>query len=382
MLGGHAIHRAPVNEEMAQRRPHDHATSGLWSGRGKGQRRVPMVTQSDIQDGHSSQGSQLMVGASTVAQGADAHVARTARVSVVVPAYNCATTIERLLLSLFQQTYPAHAFDIIVVDDASTDATATLAERLLTEWGGAGRVLRKPNGGPASARNAGWRASDADVIAFIDADCAAEPDWLAAVVGALDMAPSSDNATVVGGAACHIRNVAPPSWVSDYLTACDFYRQRERNGQVDYLITPNVAFRRAALDQVGGFAEHQGVWAEDADLSFRLKREGYALLLAPGGGVTHFGAPGTVANLCHKLYRYGFGSATLSRSWRNGRSPLTEFIRHSGAAALALPLALRLRRRVGWRRALAFTPLIAVEHLAFCSGIVAAVWSAAGRNSA
>jgi mycofactocin glycosyltransferase len=298
-------------------------------------------------------------------------------VSVVIPAYNCAAHVERLLASLCAQTYPRDRYEIILVDDGSSDDTAARAERALAQWDGAGRVLRKPNAGPASARNAGLRASTADVIAFIDADCVADPDWLASVVGALATGESG-----AAGAGGPLRNVAPPGWVTDYLDACQFFRQRARNGVVDYLLTANVAFRRAALTRVGGFAERRGVWAEDADLSFRLKQQGYALLLAPGGCVTHFGSPGSVRSLCRELYRYGFGAAVLSRNWRNGRTPASEFIRHGGAAALAPLLAWRLRRKVGLARALSFWPLITLEHLSFCWGLCRGVLSDAGRGMA
>jgi glycosyltransferase involved in cell wall biosynthesis len=278
------------------------------------------------------------------------------------------------MTSLFAQTYPHDAYEIIVVDDGSRDDTAERAERLLATWDGAGRVLRKPNGGPASARNVGLRASTADVIAFIDSDCVADPDWLSAVVPTL--------ATGAAGVGGPLRNVSPPGWVSDYLDACQFFRQRTRNGVVDYLLTANVAFRREALARVGGFDERRGVWAEDADLSFRLKQEGYALLLAPAGGVTHFGSPGSVKSLCRELYRYGFGAAVLSRNWRNGRTPATEFVRHGGAAALAPLLAFRLRRRVGLGRAMSFWPLITLEHLSFCWGLCMATMRGAAEKGA
>lgn len=282
-------------------------------------------------------------------------------VSVVIPAYNSAKHAPRLLETLFAQTYPHDRYEILLVDDGSTDATASVAERAFAQWDGVGRVIRKANGGPASARNAGLRASTADVIAYIDSDCIADADWLTSLVPML-----ADGAAGVGGP---LRNISPPGWVSDYLDACQFFRQRTRNGVVDYLLTANVAFRRDALMQVGGFAERPGVWAEDADLSFRLKQEGYTLLLAPTGTVTHFGSPGTISSLIRELYRYGFGSATLSRSWRNGRTPTTEFIRHGGAAVLAPLLALRLSGRVGFARAMSFWPLITLEHLSFCWGL-------------
>lgn len=293
-------------------------------------------------------------------------------VSVVIPAHNSAAYIGQLLPSLFAQTYPR--FEIILVDDGSSDATAAVAEQALARWGGAGRVLRQRNGGPGSARNAGLRASSADAIAFIDADCVADPDWLASLTQAL-----ASGATGAGG---FVRTLAPTGWVASYLDACQFYRQRVRHGVVEYLLTANAAFRREALAYVGGFTERPGVWAEDADLSFRLKRQGYTLALAHGGAVTHAGAPTSPLGLARTLYRYGFGSAALSHVWRNGRTPAVELIRHAGAAALAPWLALRLRRRVGLARALSYWPLIALEHASFCWGLCAASLRGVGEKGA
>lgn len=293
-------------------------------------------------------------------------------VSVVIPAYDSAAHISPLLASLAAQTYPRQRYEIILVDDGSRDATAAMAERALAQWDGASRVLRQRNGGAARARNAGIRASSADVIAFIDADCVADRDWLASLAQTI--------ATGVAGVGGPVRSSASAGWIEGYLDACQFYRQRARNGVVDYLLTANAAFRREALERVGGFTERPGVWAEDADLSFRLKRQGYTLALAPGAVVTHAGAPSTPLGLSRALYRYGFGSATLSRSWRNGRAPAVEFVRHAGAAALAPALALRLSRRVGLARALSYWPLIALEHASFCTGLCVASLRGAGER--
>lgn len=294
-------------------------------------------------------------------------------VSVVIPAYNSAAYIGPLLASLVAQTYPRQRYEIIVVDDGSSDATAAVAERALASWQGVSRVLRQRNGGPASARNAGIRASSADIVAFIDADCVAVDDWLASLTQAF--------ATGAAGAGGSVRARTSAGWVAGYLDACQFYRQRARDGVVDYLLTANAAFRRDALAQVGGFTERPGVWAEDADLSFRLKRQGYTLTLA-SAAVTHLGAPSSPLGLARVLYRYGFGSAALSHGWRNGRTPMVEFIRHAGAAALAPALALRLSRRAGLARALSYWPLITLEHASFCLGLCVAILRGAGERSA
>jgi GT2 family glycosyltransferase len=302
------------------------------------------------------------------------------RVTVVVPAYNSAKVLGACLRSLFAQTYPLDRYAIIVVDDGSADDTAAVACGLATGWDGQLTVVRKANGGPASARNAGIAATDdaVDVIAFLDADCVAEPTWLEALVSCL----AATRAAGVGGP---LVNVFAPDWVSRYLDAAQFYRHRmRRDGTVDYLVTANVAFRRAALLAVEGFSQCEGAWGEDADLSFRLIQSGYTLLLAQQGIVTHYGVPTSLGGFVKELYRYGYGNGVLSRAWPRGRQPDAELLRHMGAVVLAPRLALRLRyaRRAGWLRALSFCPLIAIEHTSFCVGLVHAVVGGARRRNA
>lgn len=295
-------------------------------------------------------------------------------VSVVVPAYNRAALLEPCLASLFAQTYPRARYEVVLVDDGSTDDTAARAVALASGWDGRFTLVRQPNGGPASARNAGIRAATGAIIAFTDSDCTASPDWLVGLVDAL-VAGGAD------GAGSQIANVTPPGWVASYLTASNFYRQRVRRGAVDYLLTASVAYRRAALEAVGGFAERRGAWGEDADLSFRLKQAGFRLLLAPTGGVTHYGSPASVATFARELYRYGRGNVLLSRTWRNGRTPAVELTRHAGAVALAFWLALRRAPRVGVLRALGFYPLIVLEHTSFIAGLVSGMLGTDGGRS-
>lgn len=296
-------------------------------------------------------------------------------VSVVVPAYNSAAYLPRCLSSLTSQRYPRDRYEVIVVDDGSTDDTARIAHEIAHAWDGHMIVLRESNGGPASARNAGISASAAPLVAFIDADCVADPDWLSALVGALDEAEA--NAAGVGGP---IINVAPRDWVSRYLDACSFYRHRMRDGRVEYLLTQNVAFRRSALLQMGGFVAREGVWAEDSDLSFRLTQAGYSLLLSERGAVTHYGSPTSVRDLWKKLYLYGIGNAALGANWGKRRAPGRELVRRAGAVVLAPALALRLARRAGIAQALSFIPLISIEHTAFGVGLIAGMRHVAERG--
>lgn len=289
----------------------------------------------------------------------------TSFVSVVVPVYNRAEAVQACLASLFAQTYPRARYEIIVVDDGSTDHTPAEVRASAAAWDGACRLVQKSNGGPASARNVGIGASQADIIAFTDSDCVAAPDWLEQLISAL----AASGAAGVGGP---LVNSPPKGWVARYLHAAAFFRHRVRHGRVDYLLTANVAFRRAALLAVHGFSEREGAWCEDADLSFRLAQAGYTLLLAGQGLVTHYGTPTSIRDFIKSLYRYGYGNVVLSPRWKNRRTPLAEFIRHGGAIVLSPVLALSYLRAAGIWRAMSFWPLIVVEHTAFVAGLISA----------
>ena len=103
------------------------------------------------------------------------------RVSVIIPAYRAATTIRRAIESVLQQTQTAA--EIIVVDDGSPDELASVVER---SYGTQVTLLRKANGGAASARNAGIDRSTGDYVAFLDADDYWEADKLALQLAVFD----------------------------------------------------------------------------------------------------------------------------------------------------------------------------------------------------
>lgn len=287
-------------------------------------------------------------------------------VSIVMPIHNRVDLLRLSLPPLLEQTYPRERYEIILVDDGSTDNVAEQARILVQGWTGQFRLLSKSNGGPASARNAGVHASNADIIAFIDSDCVAEPDWLETVVGAMLHQG-------VAGIGAPIVNEQCGKWVARYLEAMNFYRHRVRDGKVDYLITGNVAFLRSALTSVDGFVEQPNVWVEDVDLSFRLTSAGHKLGVVEKGAVRHYGSPRSVRGFAKNLFRYGAGNYILSARWQNRRKPYFELVRHMGAVILSPYIALSRARTFGLGQSLSFIPLIIVEHTAFCLGMIGAM---------
>lgn len=297
-------------------------------------------------------------------------------VSVVIPVYNRTDLLLQCLASLMKQTY-AH-FEIILVDDGSTIHIEDIVQQWYVRQSSEQsmppiRIVRQPNGGPASARNTGIFTSAAAIIAFIDSDCTASPDWLASLVDGLTAA----NAAGIGGP---IGNAQSQEWIVRYLDAARFYRHRKKNGIVEYLLTASAAFTRSALLAVGGYTVLPGVWGEDADLSFRLRDRGYSLAITQHGLVTHYGAPRSLRAFAHSIYRYGHGNAILSRQWPGNRHPAIELVRHVGAAVLSPVLALRLAKRVPISQALSFIPLMIIEHGAFSAGLLSG-WQQRNKGS-
>ncbi|MBF0288667.1 MAG: glycosyltransferase family 2 protein [SAR324 cluster bacterium] len=101
-----------------------------------------------------------------------------AKLSIIIPTYNSASLIERCLEALEQQTAPKADFEIIVVDDGSTDDSARVLQQYLQKTSLQLSVLHKPNEGPASARNFGVGAVQSDWIAFLDIDVVVIPEWV------------------------------------------------------------------------------------------------------------------------------------------------------------------------------------------------------------
>jgi glycosyltransferase involved in cell wall biosynthesis len=152
-------------------------------------------------------------------------------ISVVVPAHNAQGTVPRLLAALGRSTF-SRPWELVLVDDASTDATADLAE----SWGA--RVVRLASrGGAAAARNAGLAAAAAPLIAFTDADCEPCPDWLSELeVGLI-------RADLVTG-----RVLPAPGQVLH-----PFARTLRITQESALFETANLAVRREMVDRVGGF---------------------------------------------------------------------------------------------------------------------------------
>jgi cellulose synthase/poly-beta-1,6-N-acetylglucosamine synthase-like glycosyltransferase len=197
------------------------------------------------------------------------------RVSVVVPTYRRPALLDRCIGALARQSLPAAEYEIIVADDAGSIETREQCARWTDRAAVAVRCVaaKGVRRGPAAARNVGWRAALAPVIAFTDDDTVPSPDWLA---------QGSKLFADPGVDAAWGRVVVPlPDCPTDYeLDAAGL----ERAG----FVTANCFVRARLLESLGGFDEEfRSAWREDSDLFFRLIGAGYSVIHAPSAVVVH-----------------------------------------------------------------------------------------------
>ena len=191
------------------------------------------------------------------------------RATVVVPAWNAAQTLGRTLQALGAQQL-GEAFEVVVVDNGSTDDTRAIAERAGV------RVLAREHGLAGEARNDGAAAAAGAVLAFTDADCFPDPGWLAAGLRALDGADLVQG-RVEPDPAARMRPFDRSLWV----------------GAQDGLFqTANLFMRRELFDRIGGFEElhadaHGRAFGEDVWLGWRAVRAGGRATFAPDALVHH-----------------------------------------------------------------------------------------------
>lgn len=264
-------------------------------------------------------------------------------VSVVVPVYNGAQTIAACIESLLKQDYPADRFDIIVVENGSTDNTSEVVKRYPV------RLFHSFDQGPAPARNMGVSLSCADIIAFTDADCVAAPNWLSELIK-----PYAD--PQIGGSGGpiqaheHVQRTLVEVFSDQHSPLVNFEKGREFF--MPDLYTANASYRRTLLNQVGGF-DVRLVTGEDVDLAWRIQLGTGCKLAFAADAVIYHHHRATVKGLARQYRQYGFGEVLLNVMYRDKpgfrRSPLNTYSRIFGQA-LALPryaasLVLRSARR-------------------------------------
>jgi glycosyltransferase involved in cell wall biosynthesis len=199
------------------------------------------------------------------------------RISVVVPTYKRPELLERCLKGLLTQKFTPADFEIIIADDAASDATKKQVENWARQAQETGHTIyyvpvTGSRHGPSAARNCGWRTAQAEIIAFTDDGCVPEMHWLQMGVNAF-----TDDIAAISG-----RIVVPlPSVPTDYEYNAAQIQHSE-------FTTANCFYRCSVLAQVGGFDEYfTSASCEDSDLFFTLQSQHFICIFAPEAVVMH-----------------------------------------------------------------------------------------------
>jgi glycosyltransferase involved in cell wall biosynthesis len=225
----------------------------------------------------------------------------TPKASVVVCAYNAAETIGSCLDTIAKLNYPA--YETIVIDDGSTDATAAIARARGV------RTLSLEHCGLSFARNAGIVAAEGNIVAFIDADAEADTDWLYHLTETI----TRREAAAVGG-----RNF-PPEATSDLGAALALAPGLPRevrlgDDELEQVCGCSMALDKSKIGDAPYFDTAFGAAGDDVDFSWRLREQGARLAYAPAAVVTHR-PRATVRSYLHQQRGYGHAEGLLYRKY-------------------------------------------------------------------
>ncbi|UCC82205.1 MAG: glycosyltransferase [Gemmatimonadota bacterium] len=267
------------------------------------------------------------------------------RISVVVPVLDADGTVRRCIQALLTQRYPG-GYEILVVDNGSSDGTLAM----LAEYQGRIRVLTEPVRGAGAARNTGVRRARHSLVAFTDADCVPDPQWLIELVS---RARACHGADFVGGRI----GVYEPSSSLERFTEQIFDQQHAIEGShPPYAITANLLASRSHLLDLGLFDDREeSLVGEDVDLSYRgFLFHGSRFAFAERAVVRHEGIT-SYAGLFAKGYQHGRAAAYVCARYRDhldlswGRRCVDPRRYTRVLAALARSLVRRAERVLGGR---------------------------------
>jgi len=198
------------------------------------------------------------------------------RFSVIVPAFNAEVTLFSCLEALVAQSISKEDYEVIVVDDGSTDDTSKIAQQFKV------RFLYQTNRGPAAARNKGAAEAEGRIILFTDADCVPDRSWLEEMTLRFE---EPEVMGVKGAYKTHQTQLIARFAQAEFEDRYDLLRPQT---SIDMIDTYSAAFRKYIFQEMGGFDESFPVANnEDTDFSYRLATAGYKLVFNPRAFVFH-----------------------------------------------------------------------------------------------
>jgi glycosyltransferase involved in cell wall biosynthesis len=241
------------------------------------------------------------------------------KITVVIPTYNRKDTLKKCLNAVFNQSYPKAGYEVIVIDDGSTDGTEGLVSSLLNDSPCTLRYFKQEHKGPAAARNVGIKSAYGKIILFIGDDIIATPTLLDEHIK-WHKDYSNDNVAVLGYV----------TW-SPEIKITPFMRWLEKSGvqfgysliekyddvPYNFFYTSNISMKRKFLLENNGFFDEEFPYAayEDIELGYRLKKAGMILKYNNEAVGYHYHHT-TLDDTCRRMIMVGESSQMLAKKLR------------------------------------------------------------------
>ena len=287
-------------------------------------------------------------------------------VTICVVVYNAIQNIQQCIDALVAQDYPASHYEILFIDNNSTDGTKQLLLYYDEHYKNIHTIIN-PIIGIAGSRNLGLMRARYDYVAFTDSDCVPPQNWLSRLASGFENHLREDpDLVAVGGS-----NIPPrdAGLLYDllYVFLNTFFgshgsvqgKRFERDCYVSHLPTVNVLYHKPTVMHVGGFDVTFGNIGEDQDLSFRLSKQGYRFIYLAGAAVTHKLRP-TPKSWLKNMFVYGKGRIWLMRKHAD-KIQVILFV--PMLLVLSLPLSLLAALHPVFYLPLAYFPLILIASL-------------------
>ena len=220
-------------------------------------------------------------------------------VSIIIPVRNGESTIEKCISSLKTLHYPEERLEIIVIDDGSQDNTLTILKRIKGI-----KILQASGIGPSGARNIGIKEAKGTFVAFTDADCIVDKEWINELLKCF----TSEDIAGVGGNQLSPEDALPlERKVHLFLKAMGFlggYTKCIKGiTEVNHNPTCNSMYRKSIFSTAGYFDER--LWpGEDIDMDYRIRKAGFKIIYNPDAIVYHY-RPKSFIEFARMMYRYG-----------------------------------------------------------------------------
>ena len=213
--------------------------------------------------------------------------------SVIIPAYNAKGTIEKCLGNLENQSIPRGNYEVILVDDGSTDNTPDIIRRFPVKY------FWQPNQGPAAARNKGAREAHGDIILFTDADCVPQNNWIEEMVRPFK---DPEIIAVKGAYKTDQKSLTARFAQIEFEERFEMLKQVE---SIDMVDTYSAGYRKSVFLSLGGFDPSFPVANnEDTELSYKMSKAGYRMVFNPNAIVYHLNHPDSIKRYArHKFWR-------------------------------------------------------------------------------